>query len=1629
MTQFAQQHQLTVNTILQGVWAYLLTQYTQQQTIVFGATVTGRPASIAQVEERVGLYINTLPVLAHLEDDLPIIEGLRRMQEGQVEAQAFQYTSMATIQEMVDIQGELFDSLFVFENFPIQETSESQELKVEIADYSSQANLMFTVVATMRQRLHLTFKYNATLITEKQALQIQKHFTQVLLQILEAAQPNFGDLDLLTAEERQQILVGFNQTQLDLPNKVTLVDLFEQQVKQTPHAVALVDDTRVWTYAELDQQAQQLARQLQARYQVKSEELIGLMLQRSAEAIIGILGILKSAAAYVPIDPKHPVERKQWIIKDTAMRLLLINRSTLVDSSLFDTQCLVLEDLLELPNTEPLNDEQNPIPTDLAYLIYTSGSTGQPKGVMIEHRGIANTILAANYALKMSETDRGLQFASLTFDASVWEIFTILLAGGTLHIISDTIKNDSLQFADYLKKHAISTGVLPPTYLTAFEMKAFTDFRVLVTAGEAANQEKVIEYLTFGHFCNAYGPTEVSICASLNWIEQNTDLQNQSISIGRPLGNVQMYILNARKKPVPIGVVGELYIGGNGLARGYLNRPQLNEKRFIAHPFDPNPEARLYRTGDLARWLPNGEVDFIGRRDNQVKIRGFRIELGEIEHCLLSCETIEHCAVLAQTDTNSTQQLVAYVSTTVEQVDEQTWIQYLKERLPQYMIPVQWIRMTEMPLTTAGKIDRQALAKQARKTAAPIFYVAPRNGLEYELSLIWQQILGHSPIGVTENFFQLGGHSVLAMRLIGIVRKRLQYTLPLSAIFDHPTIAALAHWIRSEEQEEGDLVLKATQRPALIPLSFAQQRLWFIDQLEGSVQYHIPEVLRLKNQLNRLQLELALRQLVERHEVLRTTIQQKDGQRGQVIQRSEDWHLSYTQIGELPESEVATMIQSIVDQPFDLAKDFPFRAHLLACSEAEHVLVLIVHHIASDGWSQSILVKDLLAIYQAIQQDTDADLVPLSLQYADFAIWQQQYFSEQGLETQLQWWQQQLNGVNVLELPTDFARPLERSHRGGGVNIFLSLDLINNLRQLAREQGASLFMVLIAAFKVLLFRHSGQSDICVGTPVANRDQEALTPLVGFFINTLALRTQVEPEQSFIELLAKVKQTALQAFDHQLVPFEQIVDRVSPERHLGHHPIFQVLFVLQNTPKAPDFQLGDLELISENPPHRSALFDLNFSITETNDGARLAIEYSTDLYSAATIERMGAQYQQLLQSIVDQSSIPIHRLSILPDAERRRIEQFNTTSVAYPDDQTVVDWIASKATLQANQPALFFEGKTYRYQTLNETANQVAHWLKDKTQATQGTRVAVMMQRSDWSLMSMLAVMKLGGLYIPIDGQLPPSRIRYLLENSETEVLLLNGDLSTELSEVDLPLYIDLQNGIHLSNYSTANLNTPIRQQDAIALLYTSGSTGQPKGVLQTHRMYTNLVHWTIHHSNRRQGERFLLYASFGFDMSLYDSLFVLSTGGQLYLTPDELTKDLWALKAYIIRHQIANLSLPFSVLKFLFETTDSTFTQQHAITEILSTGEQLYINGGLRTFLVEHPQIKLYNFYGPSETHGITCIAYHFANDESVPVEASIGRPINNHAIHILDAAMQQVPIGVEGELYIEGHGLALGYQ
>ncbi|GAB1640210.1 amino acid adenylation domain-containing protein [Krasilnikovia sp. MM14-A1259] len=1568
LTALGRSRGLTLNTLVQGAWGIVVGALTGRTDVVVGATVAGRPPELAGAGTMIGLFLNTVPVRIRLDPATPVVVALRELQDGQARLMDHQHLGLAEIQRIAG-HGDLFDTLTVFENYPLGETLPEVPggVRVTGAQIRDCAHYPVTLTARPGPQLHLDLEYRGDLFTQAAADTLLDRLTLVLTRICATPDAPAAAFDVLTPAERARILHDGNDTAAPVPS-TTITGLLREQVARTPDAVALVADGRTWTFAEMQEWAAGLAALLREGG-VTRGDLVALALPRGL-MVPAVFGVLGSGAAYLPLDLDQPAGRVAAMLDDAGPALLIAAEGAEVAWS--GPRVLIGPSGMFAASAGPveLSAAVGPRAGDAAYVIYTSGSTGVPKGVVVPHRGIVNLFHSHRKHLMRERGLRVAHVASFTFDGS-WEPLLWLLDGHTLHVVDAEVCRDPRALVGCLREHGLDVLDVTPTHLRELVPAGVLDagLRVLLVGGEAIDAQLWQRVCaTPGLACHdLYGPTEASVDA-YGWDGAERSAYR--------LANVRTYVLDGALRPVPPGALGELYVAGTGLADGYLHRPGLTAHRFVPDPFGA-PGSRMYRTGDLARWSTGGVLGFAGRADGQVKVRGFRVELGEIEAVLGG-----QSAVVVRDG-----RLVAYV------VGGPVDVEALRARLPQYMVPAAFVEVDVLPRTVAGKLDVAALP-------APEFGSGggrvARTSREQTLCDLFAEVLGLPSVGIDDDFFALGGHSLLVMRLAGRVRAVLGVEVAVRAVFDAPSVAALLPRLVGSSR----VPVVVRERPVRVPLSFAQRRLWFVFRLEGpDPTYNIPIAWRLRGRLDPDALTAAVGDVVARHETLRTVFGDHDGEPFQRVLPAAPVTMP---VEEIAEADLAGRLAAVGAYGFQLDEEPPLQARLFRIAPDEHVLLLLLHHIAGDEWSDVPLRRDLVAAYTARCAGQPPAFPPLPVQYADFALWQRDQADRLAEQTEL--WRAALAGLpEELHLPTDRARPAAASHRGDVVPFDLPGDVTARLRELASSTGTSLFMVVQAAVAVLLTRLGGGTDIPLGSPVAGRPDAVLDGLVGFFVNTVVLRTDTSGDPSFRELLGRVRETDLAAFDRQEVPFEHVVEVLNPVRSLGRHPLFQTMVSYLGEADRT-WHLGSLRVETEPVRQQVAMFDLSFDFFETTEGVRGALEYATDLYEHDSAHQLVERLQRILAAVAADPSLPIGRIDVL-DARERIVP---VAEVEVPGG-SIVDLFRAQVDATPGAVALVSGGRSWTFAELDDWSSRMAGTLAGEG-VGRGALVALATARP-LTVPAILGVLKAGAAYLPLDAHQPAGRVAAMLDDAGPALLIAAEGAEVAWSG---PRVLIGPSGMFAASAGPVELSAAVgpRAGDAAYVIYTSGSTGVPKGVVVPHRGIVNLFHSHRKHLMRERGLRVAHVASFTFDGS-WEPLLWLLDGHTLHVVDAEVCRDPRALVGCLREHGLDVLDV----------------TPTH-LRELVPAG---VLDAGLRVLLVGGEAIDAQLWQRVCATPGLACHDLYGPTESSVDAygwdgPGRVGYRLANVRTYVLDAALRPVPWGVVGELYVAGPGLAHGY-
>ncbi len=1511
-------------------------------------------------------------------------------------------------------------------------------------------------------------EYSTDLFEKATVARMAGHFETLLAAVLAAPERGIGELPMLLPEERRQILVDWNQRYAGAP--ATILDRVSEAARLAPDAPAVLFGGRTLTFGELEAQANRLARRLR-RLGVGPEMSVGVCVERSLEMPLVLLAVLKAGGAWVPLDPEYPQERLALMIEDTAMPVLLI-QSHLADRlpTLADGPAVVAVDGLDLTAESAAAPDWPIDPESLAYIVYTSGSTGRPKGVAVPHRAMINHVTACGLAYRMGPGDRTLQFTSISFDITSEEIFPTWIHGGAVVPRPPGLFPSFGELAELIVRYGITAMDLPTAYWHEWvgEMaRAKTPppepLRLVVIGTEQALPERVAEWLELVgdrvRLNNSYASTEATVTAVV-YEPGAEDLPRfragDRVPVGRTIHNCCAYVLDAALEPVPVGVAGDVYIGGPNVSRGYANWPDRTAASFIPDPFAAGlgygAGLRMYRQGDVGRWLPTGDLEYLGRRDDQVKIRGFRVEPAEVGAVLARHPRVKDSIVLVRSDGRLGKRLVGYATlvpgaeTSVRELRD-----FLRESLPEHMIPAAVVLLDALPLTSNGRVDQRALPEPAYEHAeGEGGFVAPRTAAEEILEGIWCEVLGVPRAGAHDDFFDLGGHSLLGTQVISRAREQFRIELPLRALFDNPTLAGLARTIEeirragAAGEVSGPPRIEPVPRDQELPLSFSQQRLWFLDRLEpGTATYNIPLALHFQGELAVPALAAALAGISRRHEALRTTFAAADGSPRQLIHPALPVLLPVVDLAGLDTerraAEARRRIAAEAGLPFFLEQGPLIRTTLLRLDGGSSVLLVTMHHIVSDGWSIPIFVREMAALYAAaLAGEPPSSLLPglppLPIQYADFAHWQRRWLKGEVLAAELAHWRERLRGLPpLIELPADRPRPATRSWRGATRRLVLGRELSEALKAAGRRQGATPFMVLLAGFAALLHRYSRQESFAVGVPVAGRNRVETEPLIGFFVNTLVLRCDVTGDSAVRALVAELRERVLDADAHQDVPFEKLVEELSPERSLSHSPLFQVMLAFRTLPREDFATEEGLKMTPMGVASGTSKFDLTLSVQVDDERTLFDLEYSTELFDAATILRISRHFVRLLDAAATDPERRVIDLPLLSPEEARQIAEWNDTAAAYPASPTLHGLIAAQVERCPERPAVVYEGESLTYAELAERSRRLARRLRAAGVGPE-TVVGVLAERSLEMVVGLLGVLEAGGAYLPLDPDYPAERLVFMLADSRVPVVLAQQRLLSCLPERGdgrghggqvLPL--DGAAAAPPEDLEVMDAARPAADGGAGSLayvIYTSGSTGRPKGTMNSHRGIVNRLLWMQERYGLTEADRVLQKTPYSFDVSVWELFWPLLTGARLVMARPGGHQDPSYLARTIASEGITTTHFVPSMLQAFLEAPEAEACGG-TLVRVVCSGEALSCELQ-RRFFARLPQVELHNLYGPTEAAvDVTFWACQPLDRRNL---VPIGRPVANTAIHVLDRELRPVPIGVAGELLIGGVQVGRGY-
>ncbi|MDX9882074.1 MAG: amino acid adenylation domain-containing protein [Prolixibacteraceae bacterium] len=1618
---------LSTFMILLAVYQMVMHKYTQQEDLVIGVTTTGRGDD--DLSGLLGMFVNNLPVRVFPKENKRINDFLSEVRETAAQAFANQDYPFDELVENLNLKRDLnrsplLDIVFSYMNF---ELSEVRGGDLQLSDYkaetilSSEYDLMLYGLEA-QDKIFITVKYKKSLFKKESIERFAGHFIKTAEFITKNNRSaRIGDLDFLLPAEKK-LFHTFNQQYEEVNKGVSVFDLLQNSFTASREKTALLYKGKSMSYAELDEKSNRLANFLRKTCSAKFGDRIGIILDRDESMIVAMLGVLKSGAAYVGIDPAYPQQRIDYILNDSRAKALITTKELQPKTTGTEFRIVDIHD----PALQKFSAQHPSVintPDDPAYVIYTSGSTGQPKGVVITHKNLSVFLQWCRIEFKTTPFELVYAATSYCFDLSVFEIFYSLVAGKTIRVLKS-----ALEIPDWLandEKVLINTV---PSLLAAIKDDLNPDDFSHLTAINLAGEQiplALVEAIDCDRIevRNLYGPSEDTTYSTVYRFSN----KNKKVLIGKPVSNTQVYITDPKLKLVPPGHSGEICITGDGLAKGYLFKEELTNEKFVPSPFG---KGKLYRTGDLGRWTETGDLEYLGRIDRQVKIRGFRIELGEIETNIRRYPGVENAVVIAS-EKDETRNIAAYLVTAPE-TDVNDLKEYLGKIMPAYMVPQYFVQIDSIPLTPNGKVDVKALpGPETTGGSMAEAEIEILDATEEKLAAIWKQTLGLERLSKYDSFFDLGGHSLKALRLISQINREMKQDFALTVIFEHPSVARFATFMKNAESGSRQS-LSPLPRAAYYDVSHAQRRMWTFNRVEKNpVAYNIPVVFSVKSGIKVEALEKAFKALIRKYESLRTCFIEIDGEPKQVILDETGFAITISEItGKKDFAEESDgIIQNAITRPFDLSQAPLMRVDLIKNQNGtEYLLVINVHHIILDEWSIDILAKRLGIFYDhfagiKIAKD-ERIFAPAAVQYKEFAHWQNVQI-EQAVEHKNYWLGQFNDPVPVLDLPADFPRPKVKTFEGKTEAFALPASLSEGLRKLSAGNHSTMFITSLALFHVLFSKYAKQNDLVIGTPVANRDHPDIQDQIGFFLNTLALRNKCDQQESFKSFLKKVRENVLAAFSHQLYPFDMLVDDLQLNRDLSRSPLFDVMLIAQ-TPAGESVKVSSgLQMEPAEYDYPLSKFDLSISYYDDGNCLKYFFEYNTSLYRLERIRRMFDHFAVLVEGILSNEEKPISQLTIASSEEKTALMDLSKGIERKLLNRSVVSLIEKQAAQNADRTAIVFKRRKLNYAELNAKANRLAHMMIERGICPEDF-IGVLSDRSEWSVISLLAILKAGAVYVPVDPNYPQNRIEYILKDSRCKLLItskkLKGTipfsperlLETETLEEMLGQYASEDPNIDISVAPNANAY----------VIYTSGSTGMPKGVLGTHQCLLNLVEWQ---SETIEGQlKTLQFAPHSFDVSVQEMLFSMATAGALYLIENETRYKMSLIAEIIERESIEILTMPYSALNVFLSGLENP-GQLRSLKHLITSGEQPFMNENLVRLLKKFPHLRFHNQYGPSETHVVTSFIFS-GKDKNQPVKIPAGRPINNTQIFLLDAKMEPVPVGLPGDLYIGGFNVANGY-
>jgi tyrocidine synthetase-3 len=1631
----------TLFTGLTSIFKVLLYKYTGQTELIIGTDTAGR--EIQAFENTLGLFLNTVVLRSRISANERFSEFFDRFKDTALKAYQHQFYPYDLIIEDLKIERDysrnpIFDVLVLMQNFNDRLYDESlpaialsESLKIENVNLNQKPSIFVDLMISFTETpegIRLNLGFNTDLFTSVQMERMLEHFEILTQQIVQDENRFIKDLDVLSENEKYNQLYVWNRTpdyNYDQPN---LIERMEQQVARTPDAPALYFNGIMLTYRELNERANQIAHQLVSRYGVMPGDSFAILMERSEYLILTVLGILKAGGAYVPLDPEYPLQQIQQILEDCKAKALFYRGDEWEEAPKITG--IQLEDIRTFQSTNSHNLARTILPQQLAYTIYTSGTTGKPKGVMIEHAGLTNLVVWQNKEYDFTINKHILQLTNIIVDIALVDVFTTFINGLTLFLPDrETILNKE-SFQQYLQDHLINFTQIVPDLLQSHlaDIPRIESLHTILCGGDKLSPKLKNQILEKGYtLYDNYGQTEITVDVLISRCAPG------KISFDKIVENLEVYVLDFDSTNLqPVGIVGEICVGGIGLARGYVNQVDLTDQRFISHPYKTGQ--RLYRTGDAGIRREDGSIQMLGRKDFQVKIRGFRVELGAVECKLLEHPGIKDAVVVAHTQ-GEEKLLVGYIISKDDTLAESSLRKFLEGQLPSYMLPAAFVMLKQFPVSKNGKINKKLLPlpNEVRSDTADVKLLQqPKDRIEHIILAIWLRVLSLKAVSVTDNFFDSGGHSLKATQVMSGIQKELGVKLTLKDIFKNPTIREQADVVRSRESRAFEPIPHAPSS-VFYPLSFGQRRLWILDRWkEAESAYIISNSYLLNKRIDKEKLELAFGELVGRHEILRTSLHEVDGTPCQFVAPREHLKVSIpffdVSLADDPRQEAARLVYEEGALPFDLRVPPLIRIVLVKLSSTESVVNIAMHHSIADAWSLKIIIREMLALYSGFVSGYVPELVPLRIQYKDYAHWQQQQIaSEQGERIKKFWLTEFEREVPVLSLPYDYPRPEIADYAGDTLGHHFDLETLNALRTIARQSDSSLFMVLLSATYVWLYRYSQQTDIVVGTPLSNREHADLKDQIGFYINTLALRTHINPKDKFSSFLQEVRQRILLAMDHAHYPFDKLVEDLGVKRDVSRSPLFDVMMTLQNTTVENENIVSsddsNLAVHQFETSQSASKFDISISFTETKTGLDLSLTYRSSLFKGQTIAQWLNGFKEILLQINRSTACSLASLAAASQEETQRIlGQWNNTGHQFPSGETLVSLFEGQVSRRSDAIAIVDGDERFTFSEINERSNRLARYLQSVAGISVGDHVLVSAERSVHTIVSLLATLKTGAVYIPVDPDFPEARVRFIIQDADPVIMLAGPEMLTAHSWLPGVLKIVTPGQQPLQEFAPGNPDIVLGPRIPVYIIYTSGSTGNPKGVKLLNHGIVNRLAWMWSAFGFTEQDVVLQKTPMIFDVSVWEIFLPLCFGTKMVITPKDVVYDYRNLLSHIDKYEATTIHFVPSALQGFLEELENQKYSLPKLLRIIASGEVLQVS----TVNLFHSlfDIPLHNLYGPTEAS--IDVSYHttIKDGQCIP----IGRPIWNTRLYIMSGDRMLQPAGVWGEIAIAGIGVADGY-